>query len=90
MRYKAIAPAVDKDGKLCYSEKTLGVQFNRGLAHFDDVTLAEDGLGRSAEEIAFALENDFGYQVIRMNDDGSPYVEPEPDLEQAATGKKKK
>lgn len=72
IRYKAVAPAVDKDGKLCYNEKTLGVQFTRGVAIFDDVTLQGEGLGRRAEEIAFAMEKDFGYTVTRMDAEGKP------------------
>jgi hypothetical protein len=72
IRYKAVAPAKDKDGKLCYSEKTLGVQFTRGVAIFDDVTLQDANLGRSAAEIAQAMETDFGYTVTRMTADGKP------------------
>jgi len=72
VRYKAVAPAKDKEGKLCYSEKTLGVQFTRGVAIFDDVTLQDASLGRSAAEIALAMEKDFGYVISRMTADGKP------------------
>lgn len=76
MRYKAIAPAKDKDGNLCYNEKTCGVQFARGVAHFDDVTI-DKSLGWTAEEIADIMEKDFGYEIQKLNDNGTPYLEPE-------------
>jgi hypothetical protein len=72
VRYKAVAPAKDKEGKLCYNEKTLGVQFTKGVAIFDDVTLQSDGLGRKAKEIAFSMEKDFGYKITRMDAEGKP------------------
>jgi hypothetical protein len=76
MRYKVTAPARDKEGNLCYNEKTCGVQFTRGVAHFDDVTL-DPSLGRDAEETALIMEKEFGYEVQRLNDDGTPYVAAE-------------
>lgn len=84
MRYKVTAPARDKDGNLCYNEKTCGVQFNKGVAIFDDVML-DSALGYTAEQTAEIMERDFGYSVQKLNDDGSPYKvetakyeEPEP------------
>lgn len=76
MRYKAITSAKDKDGNLSFAGKTCGVKFNKGVAHFDDVTIDND-LGLTAAQVADSMEKDFGYEVIRMNDDGTPYKEPE-------------
>lgn len=94
IRYKAIAPAVDADGNLCYNEKTCGVQFQNGLAYFDDVTVKGIKLGRTAAEIADMLVKDFGYEVEKMNMDGSPYieepVEDEEKIKPVATRNKKK
>lgn len=75
IRYKAIAPAKDKDGNPCYNEKTCGVQFHNGVAIFDDYVVTQgNALGRNAEEIAVIMEKDFGYTVERLNMDGTPYI----------------
>lgn len=74
IRYKAITSAKDADGNLTYKGKTYGVRFENGVAHFDDVTV-DAKLGLTAAEIALKLERDFGYEVQRLNMDGSPYVE---------------
>jgi len=87
MRYKAITSAQDKEGNLTFAGKTCGVKFNKGVAHFDDVTIDND-LGLTAAEVADSMEKDFGYQVIRMNDDGTPYT-PKPAAASPSTAKNK-
>jgi len=88
IRYKATAPARDVNGNLCYNEKTCGVQFQNGVAYFDDVSVQGIKLGRSAAQIADLMVKDFGYEVEKMNMDGTPYIE-EPVEEPVVTRKKK-
>lgn len=74
MRYKAITSATDADGRLNFNGKTCGIQFSKGVAIFDDVTIDKE-LGLTAAEVADQMEKDFGYKVEKMNDDGTPFIE---------------
>lgn len=75
IRYKAITSAKDADGNLTYNGKTYGVRFENGIAFFDDVTV-DKKLGVSAAEIADKMEREFGYEVQKLNPDGTPYAPP--------------
>jgi len=77
MRYKAITSAKDQEGNLTYGGKTYGIRFEKGIAFFDEMTV-DKNIGFTADEIAMKMEKDFGYEVIRLNDDGTPY---KPELE---------
>lgn len=67
IRYQVITKVPD------FSGRTLGVKFDMGNAYFDDVTIKRTELGRSAEQIAKQMEQDFGYTVLRLNMDGTPF-----------------
>lgn len=74
IRYKAVTSAKDADGNLTYKGRTYGVRFENGISIFDDLTI-DKKLGLTAAEIALKLEKDFGYEVQRLNFDGTPYTE---------------
>lgn len=74
VRYKAITSAKNEDGSLTYNGKTYGVRFENGVAIFDDVTV-DPKLGWTAAQIADKMERDFGYEIQRLNMDGTPYTE---------------
>jgi hypothetical protein len=65
VRYKATAPARDKEGSLVFSGRTCGVKFEYGVAVFDDYTLKQsrNSTQRSAADIAKIMQDDFHYQV---------------------------
>lgn len=74
IRYQAITSAKDEQGNLTYNGKTYGVRFEGGKAYFDDVTV-DKKLGLTADEIAQKMEKDFGYEILRLNFDGTPYMD---------------
>lgn len=45
-----------------YSEKTFGIQFNKGRAVVDEETLSPH-LGYTLEQVLQGFKNDFGYEV---------------------------
>ena len=45
-----------------YSEKTFGIQFNKGRAVVDTETL-DPRLGYTVDEVIHGFKNDFGYEV---------------------------
>lgn len=69
-RYKATAPARDKDGNPTFNGKTAGIQFTTNVAHFDDLSLSpsvkrdyREIEGSISTHIATILLQDFHYQV---------------------------
>jgi len=78
IRYHAIAPAVNSETKEpSFDGRTCGVKFEAGEVYFDDITIKKRSLGRSAEDIAETMEQDFGYVVERMHENGSPLTDKE-------------
>jgi hypothetical protein len=81
IRYKAFAPARQTNdhgqqvGDPCYSGKTLGIRFERGVAVFDDLTVSPF-IGLTAAEIAQKMQADFGYTVTKIDGEtGKPISE---------------
>lgn len=69
LRYKAIAPATDKEGNPVFSGRTCGVKFDYGVAVFDDYSLKQtrNATNRTAADIAKIMQEDFGYNVEVVN-----------------------
>lgn len=74
-RYKVTTSAKDKEGNLVYKGTTYGIRFENGTATFDDLTIqaSKKNLGYTADQIAFFMKNNFGYEVETYNEKTSKW-----------------
>ena len=76
----------EKVRRKTFAGKIYGVQFQDGVALFDDLTVNKR-LGLTAEQIAMHMQMDFGLHVEKLDDTGKPLP---PEEKKAAAPKKPK